>query len=115
MNRMVEIRARELTVPSNRELSGWLVDTAVGLQTLLSKVEIPHTWEKFTLQRTATYLFHETTYPPCNYARIKQEGYYGQILSPSGWAQPFNQWENIINLFARMVVGVGSKLGRPVV
>ncbi len=115
LNRMVEIRARELTVPSDRELGGWLVDTAVGLKTLLTNVEIPHTWEKFTLQSTTTDMFHESTYPPCNYERIKQNGYYGQILPPSGWAEPFNQWEQMITLFARMVVGVESQLGRKVV
>ncbi|MFM7988077.1 MAG: hypothetical protein ACKPKO_53060 [Candidatus Fonsibacter sp.] len=64
LNRMVEIRARELTVPSDRELSDWLVDTAIGLKTLLTNVEIPHTWEKFTLQHTVTDMLHERTYPP---------------------------------------------------
>ena len=115
LNRMVEIRARELTVPSDRDLSGWLIDTAVGLKALLSNVEIPHTWEKFMLQKKPRICYTRPRTPPCNYERIKQNGYYGQILPPVGWAQPFNEWEKIITLFARMVLGVESKLGRPVV
>jgi hypothetical protein len=115
LNRMVEIRARQLTKPADRELSSWLMDTAVGLDKLLSKVQLPHTWTKFTLRQDVVDMFHTSTFPPENYKRIQEEGYYGAILPPSGWAQPFTEWEELITLFARSVIGTETKLGRAIV
>ena len=114
LQKMVEIRARQLTTPSAAELGAWLLDTALGLDTLLSKVQIPHVWTRYTLQQTTIDMLDARTYPEANYAHIKRDGYTGAILPPSGWAEPFKEWDSLIMLFARSVVGVESKLGRPI-
>ena len=114
LTKMVEIRARELTRPADRDLAGWLIDTAVGLDTLLTRVQIPHTWVKYTLTSHVLGMLHPATYPVENYQRILDNGYHGAILPPNGWAQPFREWEALITLFARSVVGVEVKLGQPV-
>ena len=106
---MVRIRAQQLNKPEGVELASWMQATAVDLSDLLKRVSLPASWKRETLKEEALCRFDERTYPPSSYEHL-EEGFWGDYLTMEACMQPFNEWEELLGLFARTVVAAELKL-----
>jgi len=107
--RAVEIRAKEINRPSDAELGEWLSSTAVSLGDLLSKVAVPSHWKTFEWKQEVEWMLDARTYPKANWERL-QAGYVGDILPLTENSEaPFAEWEQLISLLARSLVGYEVK------
>ena len=110
--RMVRIRAQQLNKPEGVELASWMQATAVDLSHLLKRVSLPASWKREALKEEVLCRFDERTYPlsPSSYEHLKQ-AFWGDYLTMEACTQPFNEWEELLGLFARTVVAAELKLG----
>lgn len=111
LTRMVLIRAKALNAPTGTDLTQWMQSTAVGLSDLLARVSLPAHWERRTLTQEVIWKLDPTTYPRTQWAHLETEGYVGDVLPPEAVEQPYEEWEELISLFARTVVAAQGKLG----
>ena len=84
----------------------------MSLGELLAKVAVPSHWKTFEWKKEVEWMLNESTYPKANWERL-QAGYVGDILPlGEGSEAPFAEWEQLISLLARSLVGYQVKTGQ---